>query len=383
MPRISNNQIFSIFFVAIASCAYILCPKIVADIAANNGWLAVLASFLPGILIIYIYIYILKKSSRSFPLMLEDHLGRIAGKLLGLTYVFIFLLSSIMSLRSFVSFAESTTSPGIPVSVLITLMLLPAFYAVRSGIVVFARVSEVIFFLFLPLLVLMMILGTQGADCKNLMPFGYVSFRNFINASFQPLWHIGSFFIILTLSYFSNNRSKIPRMLFLSLLLFIVLASLMSLVSIIGQGAALTAALTFPLFTIARATSIGGFIKNIEIIFISLFIAGIFVSISIHWFMACYTCQQVFQLKDYRLLAMPTALILGFSSTLISPNLDMLYIIWEKVAPPLFSFFYIGIPFLLAGILLFKPPPAPQKGNGLQAPLDERWETRDVKREKG
>jgi len=368
MPKISNNQIFSIFFVAIASCAYILCPKIVAGIAANNAWLAVLTSLLPGVLIIYVYIYILRNNSHPFPIMLEDHLGRVAGKLLGLTYVFIFLLSAIMFLRSFASFAESTVLPGIPISVLIALIILPAFYAVRSGIEVFARVSELLFLFYLPLVVLTLVLGIQRAELANLMPLGHVSFRNFAYAGFQPLWHIGSLMTILSLAYFSDNRSKIPRILFTALISLILLSSLMTIISIINQGPFLTSELTFPLFDIARATSIGGFIRNIEIIFISIFLAGIFVAISIHWFMACYTCQQVFQLKEYRFLAAPTALILGFSSTLISPNIDILFIIWEKIAPFLFSFFYIGIPLLLAGILLFKPPLDPQAGNGLQAP---------------
>ncbi len=63
-----------------------------------------------------------------------------------------------------------------------------------------------------------------------------------------------------------------------------------------------------------RLARIGDFIQNLDIVFIAVWIMGIFGAVTIPWFMACFTTQKVFNLQDYRFLAAPSAVIIGILS---------------------------------------------------------------------
>lgn len=341
-----------------------------ASAAGNNASLAFLSTLIPGVLLVFVYIYILKNSSRPFPLMLEDHLGRPAGKVLGCFYFFSFLLLAVLTTRSFVSFSESMFMTGFPISILIAAILLPGFYVLRSGLRVFAGVSELINLIYFPLALILLLLGLRKADWQHLMPIGYISFKSLAFAAFQPVWHLANLFVILTLAYFCNDRSKIPSTLFKTFVVIVLLSSLAIAVAVMNLGAELTSLMAYPIFSVTRSVSLD-FIKNIEVLFISLFLAGIFVSISLNWFMACYTCQQVFNLNDYRFLLGPTGIIISFLTVQIAPNFKILYLIWKNFAPYFFAFFTIVIPLVIAVVILFKPRINPELDTGIKAPREE------------
>jgi len=355
MPQISSFQIFAILFPTITAIPYIISSKILADVAAQNSWLAALAALIPGALAVCSYLFILKNSTSPFPAMLEEHLGSLPGRLLGFVYIFVFLFSTALALRTFVDFAISHVMPGIPISVMIFVTLLPAFCAIRSGLETFARVAEIVLLMAFPLAVLILLLTLQPqANFSNLLPV-YADFYDLGRGSLQVLWLLGSMVVVLTLGFYADDRSRIPASVFSVLIFSVLFISFTALISIINLGPAMSTVKSFPIFSMARAVNIGGFIRNIEIILISIFVAGIFIPITLKWFMACYTCQHVFRLKGHRFLAPPTAVIIGFLSVLISPNIHVLFVILKTAAPAFFVFFYVVIPVLLAGMLLFKP----------------------------
>ncbi len=340
-----------------------------AEVSANNAWLSVLTTFFPGLLLIYVYINLLKKSSQPFPLMLEEHLGCIGGRILGLVYILIFLIITSFYLRFFIEFLKITVLTDTPTSLIILLLLIPGTYAIRSGIEVLARISQVILVVFMPLsILLLMTAATEQPDLMNLMPVGFISIRNLSYAVYLNMWHFGNMMIILTLAYFSNDRHNIPQTLLQSIVTLVLYLSIAMAVSTITLGTALSSISTFPLFEIARSASFAGFIRNTEPLFVSIFMAGIFISVTTFWIMSCYSTQQIFRLKDYRFLAAPSAVIIGFGSVLISPNTFMVFSILQYAAPLIFGVFLIAIPVLLYILLLFKPGVKQEAGSGLQPP---------------
>ncbi len=301
--------------------------------------------------------------------MLEEHLG-IAGRLIGLLYIVVFLLLAALYLRFFIEFLEINVLNQTPSVLIAVALLLPGVYTVQSGVQVFARISEVILLIFLPLALLLFLMSTtEHPDLGNLRPLGFIDIQNFIRSVYLNLWHFANTMIIFSLAYFSCQREQIPRLLLTllgSLTLFLTVAVM---VTIITLGTAITSNSTFPLFKIARSASYAGFIRNTEPIFVSLFMLGIFVSVVTFWIIACYSTQQVFRLKDYRFLATPSAVIIAFQSLLLAPNIFALVKILEYSAPLVFGFFFILLPVLLYILLLFRPhKPNQQSGNGLQSP---------------
>ncbi len=88
------------------------------------------------------YEVIIKKSREPFPIMLEEHLGKIAGRLLGSVYIFIFLLTCAFNLRVFLEFMKMMVLPMTPISIFIGVILLVGFMAIKNGLSGVARYSE-------------------------------------------------------------------------------------------------------------------------------------------------------------------------------------------------------------------------------------------------
>jgi spore germination protein (amino acid permease) len=333
----------------------LIVPKVLTSYLGNNAWLAIIASLVPGTLIIYIYYSIIKKSLQPFPLLLEEHLGIIPGITLSFIYVFFFILASSLTLRIFVEFIESNVLPGTPISVFIGVMLITAFLGIKSGLTNIARMAELITYVGVPFTFLMIALTlTHNPDFGNLKPFAYMSSKGFASALIFATMPLLNMFPMLTLFHHFQQNSFKPM--FQVLLSYILLMSLITISTVVALGGQNSSLFTFPAFVAIRLVSIGDFIQNIDIIFIGVWIMGIFGVLSIWWFMACYTIQQVFNLHDYRFLAAPTALIIGATSIMLSPNILELNLLANRILAPVYYFFLLFIPLIIFLITLFKTP---------------------------
>lgn len=339
------------------------------EVSAQNSWLTVIASFIPGLLLIYVYSALLGKSSQPFPLMLEEHLG-IAGKVMGIAYIIVFLILASFYLRFFTEFLEITVLFNTPTSLIILALLIPGTYAIRSGMEVIARISEVIFIVFLPLSLLLLLTSVAAhPDLDNLLPLAFISLQDLGYGIYLNTWHLANMIIVLALAYFTCQRDKLPRTLLVFLVTLTLYLSVAMAVSVITLGVAIVSSSTFPLFEIARSASYAGFIRNTEPVFVSIFNLGIFISVVVFWLMACYSTQQLFRLQDYRFLATPSAIIIGFHAILLSPNTYTIFRILRYSAPLIFGVFFVLIPVLLYILLLFRPRKVnEQTGSGLQSP---------------
>lgn len=356
MPRISNFQIFVILFNLIVPLSFFVTSKIIIRIMLNNSWIPVIAAILPGIILVYLYMYILNKSEHPFPILLEDHLGKIAGRLLGVIYGLVFMIGTVIHLRLFADFMENNVIFGIPIGVVIAVMLMVSYYALYKGLEVFSKVLEILFVFGVTLALLMVVIGiAQDPSFENLKPIQITSMADFFNAFYQSFWILGNMIIILTLAFFSNERSQISRVLAKTVGYYIFFICAAIMLAVISLGTVLNLSLIAPIYSISRAIEISDFIRNAEVVFISSYIVGLFSSITIQWFMSCYVLQQSLKINDFRFMMGPMALIIAFLSIKLTPNIIFLYQIWERIAPVLFGFFYILIPFFLAVILLFKP----------------------------
>jgi spore germination protein KB len=355
MNRINGFQLYSMLLMMTMPVAFLVLPGVLVSYLENNAWLAAVAAIIPGTLIIFIFSSITKKSRQPFPLLLEEHLGKIAGKTLSFIYIFFFLLASSFALRTFVEFIETNVLPGTPISVFIGIMLITALVGIKSGLTNIARTTELIIYIAVPFTLLMLALTLiHNPDFGNLKPFAYMGYKDFALALVFSTIPLVNMFPVLTLFHYFQRQNVLKPM-FQVMLTYILLISLTTMSTIVVLGGQNSALFTFPAFVAIRLISIGDFIQNIDIVFIGVWIMGIFGALTIWWFMACYTIQQVFRLHDYRFLAAPTTLIIGVTSILLSPNILELVLLTNAILTPLYYFFLLFIPLIVFFITLFKP----------------------------
>jgi spore germination protein KB len=356
MNRITNFQMYCIFLVFMGPAAILEQPHVIIHILANNSWLALIASLFPGLLLIAMYSYIIKKSSQPFPQLLCEHLGAIPGKVLGFFYIFVFMLVAAYTLRLFIEFMKMNVLPATPISVFIAVLLLIGFVTIKLGLEALARSSELVSFAGLPMTFVVIIIAIVGNfHPERLRPVFHVDSQTFMLGLLTCTTLIGKFAPVLMLGFFLPDKNRSYTVMKYLLYTYILLITLTTTGIIITRGALPSMNLTFPTFSMIRLARIGTFIQNIDIFFIGILIIGVFAAVAFPWLLACFTTQKILGLDDYRFLAAPSSLILGILAILIGSN-NLEVVIWSKtIMPAVYAVSFILIPLLLFIAVLFKP----------------------------
>lgn len=359
MLRLSNFQLYCLLLLFCTPIAFLQVGKFAINLLLHNAYLAVLATIVPGIFIIYMFSYIVQKSSSPFPFMLEEYFGKIAGKAIGFLYMVMFLFLTSFSLRLFIDFIETNVLPQTPISIFLGVLLLCGYFAIKAGLSNFARMCEVTVILGVSLAFIIVFLAFfQNADIKNLMPFAYMDFISFGRAVLMLSSEIFRLMVVLSLGFFIPDKKAVLNIMTKVLLTYILLITSITLAVVLVLGGYTASLFTFPTFAIVRIINIANFITNLDAIFIGLWVIGVFGSATLSWFMFCLSAQFVFKLKDYRFLAAPSSLIIAVFALQIASNILELNVIITHIVPFMLFVFFLLIPFIIFLITLFKPSPA-------------------------
>lgn len=378
MFRITNFQFYCLLLILLGPVSVMELPNRLVHTLNNNAWLAIPVAVIPGFLLILMYSSIIKKSSQPFPLLLDEHLGKVLGRILGFIYIPLFFMICSFTLRLFVEFMKMNVLPATPISVFIGVLLFIGFAAIKTGLENFARVIELSIFVIIPFSVIIVFIAIlNNFHLDRIRPIAYMDYRSFGIGVMHVTSVMGRMMLVLCLAFFlsDKDRQKVQATMNKAMLSYIPFIALTTMGVIITLGTIPAQNLTFPTFNMVRLARIGAFVQNIDILFIGVWVLGIFGAATIFWLIACYTMQQVFHLRDYRFLAAPSSLIIGILAILLGrTNLEI--IVWSvKVIPVVYSFFFILIPFILFIITLFKPYPvneAPESDLSKIDPLNKQ-----------
>lgn len=355
--KIKPFQLYCLLVVCSAPVAYLEISRYMNSLLAHNGWLAVLAAILPCFIFMLLLIQITRKSPQPFPLLLEDYLGTWLGRVVGCSYILVFIMITAIDLRFFVDFIETHVVSGTPLSVLVGVLLLVGLFALKSGFNALIRSFELVVLIGLPFVFIILILALpQDMHISNLLPIGsMMRIDHFMLAVLLMTAIFARSMPVLTFAYFSDDPGKIGSTFTASLASYWLLMLLATLITTLTLGAFSAELYAFPTFIMVTMINIGRFFQNIDILFISIWILGIYASISVFWFMSLYTCQQVFRLSDYRYLAAPSSLIIGVLAMQIADNILQLFQTRLFFVMVVYGGFFILIPSILFIISLFKP----------------------------
>lgn len=358
MNKITSFQLYCIFLVFLGPAAVLEQPQIVIHILGNNAWLAEIASLIPGLLIIGMYSCIIKKSGRPFPALLWEHLGLIPGKILGFSYIVVFLLVGAYTLRLFIEFMKMNVLPATPISVFIAVLVAVAFISIRQGVQTLARICELVTFVGVPLMLIMIIIAIlNNFHPERLMPVAHMDYKSFIRGLLVHSTLLGKLAPVLLLGFFLPDKDRSYAVMKYLVYTYITLITLTSIGIILTHGVLPSFHLTFPTFSMIRLARIGIFIQNIDIFFIGIVILGVFGAVAFPWFMACFTTQKILNLDDYRFIAAPSSLIIGIMAILVGTN-NLEVAVWNRtIMPAVYAVAFILIPLLLFIVTLFKPAP--------------------------
>lgn len=367
MIKITNYQLYCLLVMLVCPLAVLEQPHRLLPVAYNNAWLSFFPAIIPGILLILMYSQIIKKSRHAFPRLLEEHLGKATGKILGCAYILVFILNCSFTLRFFIEYMKVNVLPATPITIFIGAILLLGWAALKMGFSNIARSSE--FVVILGLLFTFMIIFLSifnNFHIERIQPIAYIDLKTYSLSVFLATFVLSKMMPVLSLAFFLPAKEKSHSIMITVLFTYVLILVLITLAIIVTRGIMPSLNFMFPTVNMIRLARIGNFIQNLDILFVAVWIMGIYGSVTILWFMACYTAQQIFNLRDYRFMAAPSTVIIGVLAIIISSN-NLAVIIWShKIIPYLHTFFFIFIPFIIFIVCLFKPvprSPAPEPAN--------------------
>ena len=283
----------------------------------QDGWISGIIGLLMSLPMILIYSRVLSLyPEKELFEILELTLGKIAGKILIVLYIWYSFHLGALVIRNFGEFINTVAMPETPMFVPMLCLLLVTITAVKSGIEVISRTSAYLLPVLLFIIIFVLIMGFPLLDVSNMKPIlgnkWSIILRGGASTFAFPFAES-----VLFLGIFSSLKTKesIYKVFLLGtaiaggLIITITLRNILTL----GQ---LQTRLYFPAHVAVSRISIGEFFQRIELSVAMIFVVGAFVKTSICLLVTCKGIAYLFHLNDYR-------------SIVIQPGLLMLYLAYS------------------------------------------------------
>lgn len=331
---ISPLQGAILLWFSILPTAILFLPALLARRAQQDAWLSVvLAVALTLPLGLVVYCLAVRFPRNSLFQYSEIVLGKFGGKLLSLFYVLAFIQLNAIILREFSEFLVTAVMPETPLLVFTVTITAVAVYAARNGVEVIARSAEFVMPLMVAFFLIVLVLVTPQMSVRNLFPFLERGIRPVVSGAMLAWGFTGEIVVMTAIGAFVNPPREIRKSLLVGLTGVLLFLSSMVLSGVLVFGAAEAGRLSFMAFSMARLISIANFLERVEVLFMAIWVAGVFIKVTINLYIAALGLATVADLTEYRPLCAPLAALMVALSVLLFDNISEVFSFLEKIFP--------------------------------------------------
>lgn len=346
--RISPGQL--IFMVT----SFTLGPALVKSLAVGAGkasWLVILLGLGQSLIIAFMFTSLSIKFPGKTLVEFNDIIyGPLLGKIISLGYLFYFFLLATLPLRQFGDFFAGLVFPQTPMVVFISLITLVSASAVRNGIEVIARLSQVLLPITILTIGLTLGLSIPNMDLNRLLPLFDLSLKDFLKSGYTltvfPFGQAVAFLMII--AFVGPDQAKVKKAR-LALMLGLIGGGLLLLVtdmrslSVLGNTSAIT---QYDSYQAVSLIKVGDIFNRLEIVVFTNFIAMLFLVVTMLYYNAALGMAQILKLRTYLPLVLPIGILLICTSIIQFGNIPE-YLRFSDDIGPYFAFpFQIGIPLI-------------------------------------
>lgn len=351
--QISVVQLGMLMFPTVMITAVLLVPAVTSREAGRDMWLSPIWASLSGIAAAYLawklHTYFKQKTIIEYS---TDIVGVVPGKLIGFIYIFFYLHVNSLVLIQYSHFVVGYFLNETPVSVIIICMVIVSAFCVRGGVEVMARSSQLITPFIIIFIMFIFLFLMPDLEYKNLLPIMGQGISPSIKGAFVPMGWFSHFFAISFFLPYISSKSKVLKGNTLTVIIVALSLTTTNLFALMLFDMSVSS-YTYPVWSATRYISLGGF-EHVEALVMSIWVAGVFIKVSVFYYILAMSTAQWFQLKNYKPLVFPLGFILIAFSLLSFPTLDELSTFLSKIIPYYQSIVGIGIPFIMLMIVLLK-----------------------------
>lgn len=352
--KISHRQLTVLTLLYTIGTSILIVPSIMSAYSRQDGWIACLVGIGANLLSILIYSALARRyPSLSLAEYSEKILGKWLGKALSLFFLsFIFLLSALL-LRVLGNFMTTHIMPNTPIEITIILFMTVVVYAVRLGLETTARAAEIFLPFVIALFLFLAFFLLPQIELDRVEPIFEEGIKPIILGAFY-YFNLQEQVILMMLVPYTNRPEKARSALISGTLLGSVFILVSVLLSTLVLGTEFTQRNMYASYTLAKQISVGNFLQRVEAMLAIIWLVTIFFKTVICVYAVTLGTAQTLQLKDYRTLTLPFALLLVFLSLLVYDNIVSFISFTPKVFSVYATIFMVLIPVGLLGIDAFR-----------------------------
>lgn len=294
-------------------------PSGLAAAAKQDAWIVSIVGTGIGFIVIGIYHALVRSYPEMTIIQMNEKLfGKWIGKIVSLIFISMpFIYTSILMIYNG-SFLTSHIMPDTPLPVLGMLMILIVVMGVRLGIETIARSAEIFIVFFFILFGFLVIFVSPNIEFENLQPVFESKINTIFGASLNLVVTstINSVTLLMIFPLVTRNKDAIKSF-YIGNFIGGVVIIVITLLSILVLGADSTARQAYPSFILARRINVGNFVQRTEGIIAVMWFITIYFKMILYFFATVLGVSQIFNLKHYRPLTLPMALIVGALSILM------------------------------------------------------------------
>lgn len=279
--------------------------------AEQDAWVSMIAAALFAVPLFVIYGRIAKLfPGRDLYSILDFCLGKVAGRVVAVLFVWYSLHLGALVIRNFSEFIKIVMMPETPQIPIMLTIVLAVIYLAKQGSEVLGKWSLISFAIVISFIILTILLSVKELDYRYLMPFFEHCTADIASSSYQLLTFPFAEAVVFLSVADSINKKDSPVKIYLWALLIAgatLLTVILRNIQLLGK---LTGAEYYPSYIAARLISVGDFLNRIEgTVAMNFVLAGI-IKITVCLVSAAKGLAYVFHLPDYVMLTTPV----GFCS---------------------------------------------------------------------
>jgi spore germination protein KB len=306
VERIANRQLLFIIFIMRTTVVLATLPVLTSAEARQDAWASSILTFVGTLGVAFLIVGLGTRFPRLTVVEFSQKLlGTVGGGLVSFIILWSFLHLASIEVRIYTEMIIVGFLPDTPIVFLTAVLVIAAVVAAFAGIEVIGRVADLIFPIFLTMLVLSIGSLFIEAQFFNLQPVLARGFKPVVEGSIVPI-AVGSQLLVAgMLIPLLIKPKKALGTIFLAVLgASLALISVATLtVAILGPDEGMRA--TFPFFKAIRAIQVSEFLERIEILAIFAWGFGLFVALATFIYCGARGAAQLFKITDYRYLLLP------------------------------------------------------------------------------
>jgi spore germination protein KB len=348
--KISARQFMILIILCTIGDSILILPTIIAAASKQDAWITMLISMTMGIGVGALYGWLaMRMQGANLIAFVQQSLGSAVGSLVSIVFIVYFVYLHITLTSEMSQFMTTQLMPETPNNAIFILFISVVIIAYRLGVEAFARMGELLFPFFMLLFIFMVVLLIPQVEVEKLQPMmanGMLPIIKGVPTAFAiPFTEL--IVILMLVPHLSGKKKPLKPFLIGTsiggLFLFITV-----LICLLVLGANLMETKYYPTFILAQKITVGNFLERMEAILTFMWIITVYFKTLLIFFALTKSLEQLFRLKESKMLTVPLAMILLVGSVVSTPNI----VIYNEMIKHYWSMFDLTVCLLLPILLL-------------------------------